>query len=136
VSRAGEVAALYAAVALGSMIGGVLRALASLGAAALLGTEFPWGTLAANALGSFAITLYATLTGPGGRIFSGTRQRQFFMTGVCGGFTTFSLFSLETVALMAGGRPEAAGLNVGISVIAWLAAAWGGHGVASRLNRL
>jgi fluoride exporter len=134
--RTVEVAALYAAVVLGSMLGGVLRALASLGSVALFGPGFPWGTLGVNVVGSFVIALYASLAGPGGRIFAGTLHRQFVMTGVCGGFTTFSLFGLETLALVEAGRPAAAGLNVALSAAAWLAAAWAGHGLASRINRL
>lgn len=58
------------------------------------------------------------------------------MTGFCGGFTTFSVFSLETLRLAADGDLRMAALNVGISVISWLAAAWLGHALAARLNRL
>jgi CrcB protein len=94
------------------------------------------GTLFVNVLGSFTIGFYATLAGPDGRVFAGSRSRQFVMTGICGGFTTFSMFSLETFDLLRDGRPLAAGLNVGISVTAWLAAVWLGHMAASRLNRL
>ena len=127
---------LYGAVALGTVIGGVLRALASLGASAIVGSGSPWGTLFVNALGSFVIGFYATLTGPDGRVFAGTRQRQFVTTGICGGFTTFSVFSLETFRLAQAGDLWSAGLNIAISVIAWLGAAWLGHLLASRLNRL
>ena len=127
---------LYLAVSAGAVIGSVLRALASMGALAWLGPGFPWGTLFVNVLGSFVIGFYATLTGPGGRSFAGTHQRQFVMTGVCGGFTTFSIFSLETVGLMQNGNWPMAGLNVGVSVVTWLAAVWLGHMLASRLNRL
>ncbi len=129
-------AALYGAVALGSLIGGVLRALASLGAIALLGDGFPWGTMAVNVIGSLAIGFYATLTGPDGRVFASARQRQFVMTGLCGGFTTFSVFSLETLRLLQAGDMAMAGLNAGLSVILWLAAVWLGHLAALRLNRL
>ncbi|WP_353641706.1 fluoride efflux transporter CrcB [Mesorhizobium sp. WSM2239] len=127
---------LYALVALGSTVGSVLRALASMASVSLLGPGFPVGTLFVNVLGSFTIGFYATLTGPGGRVFAGPRSRQFVMAGICGGFTTFSIFSLETFDLLQDGRLLAAGLNIGISVTAWLAAVWLGHMVASRLNRL
>jgi CrcB protein len=127
---------LYGVVGLGAVIGGVLRALSSIGAAALLGTEFAWGTLFVNVLGSFFIGFYATITGPEGRIFAGTRLRQFVMTGFCGGFTTFSVFSLETVQFVQVGNLTAAALNVGVSVVAWLGAVWLGHRLASRINRL
>ncbi|MER9213578.1 fluoride efflux transporter CrcB [Mesorhizobium sp. M0663] len=118
------------------MIGGVLRALASSTSTALWGAGFPFGTLLVNIVGSFLIGFYATLTGPDGRVFAGPLQRQFFMVGFCGGLTTFSAFSLETLTLAQGGRLVAAGLNVAISVVAWLAAVWLGHIFAVRLNRL
>lgn len=96
-----DAVALYALVALGSAVGGVLRAAVGMAVSAMVGSAFPFGTLIVNGVGSFAIGLYATLTGPGGRLFTGTRQRQFVMTGVCGGFTTLSVFSLETFRLAA-----------------------------------
>ena len=127
---------LYGLVALGAVIGGVLRALASSGAVALFGTGFPWGTLFVNVAGSFLIGFYADLTGPDGRVLAGTRQRQFVMTGVCGGFTTFSVFSLETIRLIQSGNMAYAAVNIGVSVVAWLVAVWLGHLLATRLNRL
>lgn len=127
---------LYAAVALGSVIGGVLRALASLTLPVVLGTGFPWATLFVNVTGSFLIGFYAALTGPDGRMLAGPRQRQFVMTGICGGYTTFSMFSLETLRLWQTGHAAAAALNVGVSIITWLVAVWLGYGLATRLNRL
>jgi CrcB protein len=131
-----ETVQLYLAVSAGTVIGSVLRALASIGFLAWLGPGFPWGTLFVNVLGSFVIGFYATLTGPDGRILAGTRRRQFVMTGICGGFTTFSTFSLETFRLLQGGHWPMAGLNLGVSIATWLVAVWLGHMVASRLNRL
>lgn len=128
--------ALYAAVALGSVIGAVLRALASLALLQHFGPDFPWGTLFVNVTGSFVIGFYAAWTGPDGRMIVGPRQRQFVMTGICGGYTTFSAFSLETLQLLQSGHLPAAGLNVGLSVVTWLVAAWLGHLLATRLNRL
>ena len=58
------------------------------------------------------------------------------MTGICGGFTTFSAFSLETFVLLQRGNWPMAGLNIGVSVAAWLASVWLGHMLATRLNRL
>ena len=127
---------LYLAVAAGSVIGGVLRASASAVVHTLAGPGFPLGTLFVNVVGSFVIGFYAALTGPDGRAFVSARQRQFVMTGICGGFTTFSVFSLETFRLIEAGRPAAAGANVGISVVTWLAAVWLGHAIASRINRI
>lgn len=129
----GRTLRVYLAVALGAGIGGVLRVLASF---VLAGTAFPWGTLFVNAAGSFVIGFYATLTGPDGRLIAGSRRRHFVMTGLCGGFTTFSIFSLETLNLAEGGRLAAAGLYLGLSVAAWLGAVWLGFLLAARLNRL
>jgi CrcB protein len=131
-----NIAILYAAVATGTVVGGVLRALVSLAFAAVAGAGFPWGTLFANVTGSFAIGFYATLAGPDGRLLAGTRQRQFIMAGICGGYTTFSMFSLETLRLAQAGELSAAALNVGLSTAGWLAAVWLGHVLAMRLNRL
>jgi CrcB protein len=134
--QARETMFLYVAVSVGAVMGSVLRALASLAAMHWLGPEFPWGTLFVNIVGSFAIGFYATMAGPDGRIFAGTGQRQFVMTGVCGGFTTFSAFSLEAFLSLHAGKFAEAGLYVGVSVVTWLAATWFGHMLASRLNRL
>ena len=127
---------LYATVALGSVIGGILRALASLAIQDHPEAGFPWGTLFVNVTGSFVIGFYAALTGPDGRVLAGPRQRQFVMTGICGGYTTFSAFGLETFRLLQAGNLPAAGFNVGISVVSWLAAVWLGYTLAMRLNRL
>lgn len=131
-----DILALYGAVALGSAIGGLLRALASVAILAHLGPGFPWGTLFVNVTGSFAIGFYATLAEPDGRLRAGARQRHFVMTGLCGGYTTFSVFSLETLRLWQAGEPSFAALHIGVSVVGWLAAVWLGHALASRLNRL
>ena len=127
---------LYAVVSVGSIIGSVLRALASLAALGWFGPGFPWGTLFVNIVGSLVIGFYATITGPDGRIFVSMYQRQFVMTGICGGFTTFSAFSLEAFQWLHAGKVALAGLYVGVSVITWLASVWLGHALASRLNRL
>ena len=127
--------ALYVAVAAGAVIGGVLRALASHfipdTAAGFVG-----GTLLVNVLGSFLIGLYAGLTGPDGRLFVGPGQRAFVMIGFCGGFTTFSVFSLETFRLATDGAPGLAAANAGVSVVTWLGAVWAGQALASRFNRM
>lgn len=127
---------LYLAVALGTAIGGVARALVSISTVELFGTGFPWGTLVANVVGSLIIGGYATLTMPGGRVFASARQRHFVMTGFCGGFTTFSVFSLETLRFAAEGHYRMAAAYTGISLVTWLAAAWLGHALAARINRL
>jgi CrcB protein len=131
-----ETAGLYLAVCAGSIVGGVLRALASIAAVAWLGDAFPIGTLFVNVVGSFIIGFYATLTGPGSRMMASTRQRQFVMTGICGGFTTFSTFSLETFMLAQNGDMRLAAINVAVSIVTWLLAAWLGQALAMRMNRM
>ena len=126
---------MYLAVGLGTAIGGVLRAGVSLASLEWLGPGFPWGTLLANGIGSFVIGAYAALTGPDGRLFVSARQRQFVMTGICGGFTTFSVFSLETLQFAAQGEYTLAAINIGGSLVIWLLAVWAGHALAMRLNR-
>jgi CrcB protein len=129
-------AALYIAVGLGSGLGAAARYLCSLGAGAALGAEFPWGTLIVNVLGSFVIGFYATLTEPGGRLFPDPAMRHFVLTGFCGGFTTFSIFSLETLRLAQTKSLFFAGTNVGGSLILWLFAVWTGHAIAQSIGRL
>jgi fluoride exporter len=128
--------ASYISVALGSVVGGVTRYLVSVLFVSQLGDGFPWSTLFVNVIGSFVIAFYAALSGPDGRLFATPRQRQFVMVGFCGGFTTFSAFSLETLRLAHSGNLRAAFLNLVISIIGWLVAAWMGHALATRLNRL
>jgi CrcB protein len=126
----------YISVALGSIVGGVARYLVSVLFLSQLGDGFPWGTLFVNVTGSFIIGFYAALTGPDGRLFVSPRQRQFVMVGICGGYTTFSAFSLETLRLVQSGNIQAASLNLFVSVVGWLTAVWIGHALAARLNRL
>jgi CrcB protein len=128
-------AILYAYVAVGSVLGGSARYLASV----LLqsaGHGFPWATLFVNVTGSFVIGFYSAITGPDGRVFASARQRQFVMTGFCGGYTTFSTFSLETFQLIRSGHVSTGLMNLFISIVAWLVAVWLGHTIATRLNRL
>ena len=129
-----QTAILYACVGLGSTIGGVARYLVSLALQSIPG--LPWATLFVNVTGSFVIGFYATLSGPDGRLFASTQQRQFVMTGICGGYTTFSSFSLETFRLLQSGHGTSALLNIVVSVVGWLVAVWLGHVLAHRLNRL
>ena len=126
----------YISVALGSIVGGVARYLVSVLFVSQFGSGFPWSTLFVNVTGSFTIGFYAALTGPDGRLFVSPRQRQFVMVGICGGYTTFSAFSLETLRLVQSGNVRAACLNLSISIVSWMAAVWLGHALATRFNRL
>ena len=117
-------------------IGGVARYWCSGVAARLIGETFPWGTLIVNVVGSFIIGFFATLTGPDGRVFVGTTARQFVMVGLCGGYTTFSSFSQQTLTLMSDGEWLQASFNIASSVVLCLLAVWLGHIAAFSLNTM
>jgi CrcB protein len=104
--------------------------------ARLLGETFPWGTLIVNVSGSLVIGLFAALTGPDGRLFVGSTARQFVMIGICGGYTTFSSFSLQTLNLMNDGEWLYASGNIVLSVALCLLAVWAGYMLASSLNTM
>lgn len=122
-------------VILGSGLGGGLRYWLSGVIAHRFGESFPLGTLAVNVLGSFAIGIFATLTGTEGRWLVTPAARTFFMLGICGGFTTFSSFSLQTFALARDAEWLYAGLNIIGSVALCLIFVWLGHLLATTLNR-
>jgi CrcB protein len=103
-------------------------------AAIWLGPVFPWGTLLVNVSGSFVIGLFAALTGPDGRYIAPGNLRDFVMVGLCGGYTTFSSFSLQTVALAQDGEYLRAGLNVVGSVALCLLAVGLGVAAAGAIN--
>jgi CrcB protein len=124
----------YFWIAVGSALGGIARYWCSGVVARLIGETFPWGTLLVNVVGSFIIGFVATITGPDGRLFMPTIARQFIMVGFCGGFTTFSSFSLQTLNLVNDGEWLYAGMNIVWSVILCLVAVWIGHISAVQLN--
>ena len=127
---------LYLFVALGGALGSIGRYAVSGLVATGFGETFPWGTLVVNVVGSFVIGFFATLTAPDGRVFVGGTTRQFVMTGFCGGFTTFSSFSLNTLNLMNDGEWLYAGGNVVGSVTLCLIFVWLGSISAAALNQL
>ena len=124
----------YLWVALGSALGGVARHWCSGVAARLWGETFPWGTIIVNVAGSFIIGLFGTLTAPDGRVAASSEARLFVMVGLCGGYTTFSAFSLQSLALARAGEWAGLGMNIGLSVVLCLAAVWLGHAVAVAVN--
>ena len=127
---------LYLLVGLGGALGSITRFWLSGLIAARAGETFPWGTFWINVTGSFVIGFFFTLTGPDGRLFARTELRQFVMTGVLGGYTTFSSFSLQTLNLAREGDWMRAGGNVAGSVVTCLVAVWLGHLLAAQLNAL
>jgi fluoride exporter len=119
-------ASTWLAVAAGGALGSVARFWLAAAVTALTGPRFPWGTLLINVLGSFVIGLVAALTVVPERIGMHPDLRIFLMVGLCGGFTTFSAFSLQTLELLqAGDAWPAAGYVLG-SVLFCLAAVWCG----------
>ncbi len=126
---------LYALIALGGAIGSVSRFALNGLISSHVGETFPWGTLVINVTGSFVIGFFAMLTGTDGRLMVGSNARQFFMTGVCGGYTTFSSFSWQTLTLVQDGEwLQASGYVFG-SVISCLVAVYVGAVCANLLNR-
>jgi CrcB protein len=94
------------------------------------GELFPLGTLVVNITGSFAVGFLAAFMDPQGFFLMSPRLRQFLMIGVCGGYTTFSSFSLQTLDLVRDGDWFKAGLNTLLSFVCCLAAVWLGRVLA------
>ena len=126
----------YIWIAIGSAIGGAARYWCTGFAARPFGETFPWGTLLVNITGSLIIGFFATLTGPDGRIFVSSTTRQFVMIGLCGGYTTFSSFSLQTLNLVQDSEWLQAGGNIVGSVVLCLFAVWLGHILAASINAM
>ncbi len=126
----------YVWIAIGSALGGMTRYWFGGLIDGRVGAAFPWGTIIVNITGSFLIGLIATLTGPDGRWLVGTTARQFMMVGICGGYTTFSSFSLQTLNLVRDGEFLYAGWNIALSVVFCLLAVWLGHVAAVALNEM
>lgn len=125
----------YLWIGLGSALGGMARYGCSGLAARYIGAAFPWGTLIVNVSGSLAIGFLASLAVADGRMLISPDARAFLMIGVCGGFTTFSAFSIETLGLARDGDWLWAGANVVLSVVLCLFAVWLGYMGATALSR-
>ena len=126
--------AAYLWIAFGGALGSVARYACSGLAVRWFGEAFPWGTLIINVVGSLVIGFFATLTGPDGRVLAAPDARQFVMVGLCGGYTTFSSFSLQTLNLARDGDMLGAGGNIVGSVVLCLVAVWLGYVAAQALN--
>jgi fluoride exporter len=123
----------YVLVMLGGALGTGARFWASGFIAERAGEFFPLGTLVVNVSGSFVVGFFAALTGSEGPVLVSPRFRQFFMIGVCGGYTTFSSFSLQTLDLARDGDWLKALLNTLLSFACCLAAVWLGRILALTL---
>jgi CrcB protein len=120
-------------IMVGGAIGTLARYLISV-AALPISQNLPWGTIGINILGSFIIGLFGTLTLAHGRYPASENTRLFVMIGLCGGFTTFSSFSLQTLDLLRNGAMTRAAINVVGSVMACVAAVAIGHFIATQFN--
>jgi CrcB protein len=121
----------YIWIGLGGTLGSIGRAWLAIAVAKLTGPEFPWGTILINVIGSFVIGLFGALTASDGPYPAPADLRAFVMVGICGGFTTFSAFSLQTLELARDGRPLQAFANVALSVMLCLLAVWLGYCAAT-----
>lgn len=120
----------YLWIAVGGAFGSMARYWMTLAVAAWTGPRFPWGTIAVNVIGSFVIGIVAFGTTPVGRVPISFDVRNFILVGICGGFTTFSSFSLQTLELLRGGHWFEAGANILMSVVLCLAGVWAGYAAA------
>ena len=126
----------YLWVAIGGALGSVGRFWLSNFVAVRFGETFPWGTILVNITGSLIIGAFAAFTDPDGRMLASPGFRQFFMIGICGGYTTFSSFSLQTLRLMQDREWLYAGANVVLSVILCLIAVWLGYLLGATFNSM
>lgn len=120
-------------VMLGGALGTLARYVVSV-AALPISSQLPWATIIVNVTGSLVIGFFGTLTFSGGRFPVSEPLRLFVMIGICGGYTTFSSFSLQTVELIRAGGLLRAALNVGLSVVLCISAVAIGNVMALRLN--
>lgn len=112
----------YFWIALGSALGGMGRYAISREVVLRVGETFPWGTLVVNVTGSFIIGLLAAISGPDSRFLVSPNARNFLLVGICGGYTTFSSFSLQTLELIRNRDFGEAFGNILLSVGACIAA--------------
>ena len=96
---------------------------------------FPWGTLIVNVTGCFVIGVFNTLTGPDGIFLVPPNLRVLVMVGICGGYTTFSSFSLVTLKLVRNVELAASGAYILASTAFCLVGVWLGHIAGVLLNR-
>jgi CrcB protein len=121
-----EAVTRYLWVALGGAIGSVGRFWLAAAIATLTGPRFPWGTLLINVVGSFVIGWFAALTSDAGPLDVPQGIRLLVLVGLCGGFTTFSSFSLQTMELLQAGELVRAGGYIVGSVVLCLIFVWFG----------
>ena len=125
----------YVWVALGGALGSVARYACSAAVSRAVGGIFPYGTMVVNVSGAILIGFLAALSLPEGRVLLPASARLFTMTGICGGYTTFSTFSLETFNLLRDGEWLRASANVLFSVAFCLLAVVVGYAMGAKVTR-
>ena len=115
---------IYVLIALGGALGSVGRYWLAETVASRIPGPFPWGTFLVNITGCILIGLFAALPSGGGRQISPTETRAFLMIGICGGYTTFSAFSLQTLNLLRAGDWPRASAYVAGSVVLCVLGVW------------
>ena len=125
----------YLWIGLGGALGGMGRAWLAVMVARITGPQFPWATMLINITGSFVIGFFGTFRTSGSRFAVPVDVRAFVMVGICGSFTTFSSFSLQTLELPRGGRVAQALGNIALSVALCLLAVAAGHYGAAAIHR-
>lgn len=128
----------YLWIAIGGALGSVGRFWLSGFVASRIGETVPWGTLVINVTGSFLIGIIGALASPEGRMDSQSRAfaTQFLMIGICGGYTTFSSFSWQTLRLLQDREWLHAGGNVILSVTLCMIAVWLGYALGSTVSSM
>jgi len=132
--RSVNVVITYIWIAIGSALGGMARYACSRAVALRYGETFPWGTLVVNISGSFIIGLIAAASAPESRLIVAPNLRTFLLVGICGGYTTFSSFSLQTLELIRNRDFGEAFGNVLLSVAACMAAVTIGYILGSAVG--
>jgi fluoride exporter len=126
----------YLWVAIGGALGSVLRFWINDLVLAKTGGNFPWGILIINVTGSFLIGVFFAFSDPDGRMLISPSLRTFLMVGICGGYTTFSSFSLETLKQLQDRQWLYAGGNIILSVVLCLIAVWLGYLLGAMFNSM
>lgn len=126
--------AAYLAVLLGAAAGGLLRTLLSLSLPGAGASAWPWPTLLINLLGSALIGAFWARVGPGGTTPVSLERRLLVMTGFCGGFTTFSAFGVEALALWTAGMPASALAYVCATGLGGPLLAWGSWSIVFKAS--
>jgi len=125
----------YLWVAIGGALGSMARYWCSDIAARTVGETFPWGTVGVNIFGSLIIGVMAAISATDSRFLISADIRIFVMVGICGGYTTFSSFSLQTLNLLREGEWLASAANIVGSVVLCMVAVWLGYLAGASVSR-